>query len=238
MAGRIFCHLRNTKNLPIVAHNNSIMTEPDLITRKKRLCTGHQASTTKILGQVQPAIDSEPLDVAKIDQFKRSLEKKMKSLSLLDNEVLTLIPEEAIEDEIVQADEIRERLYTALSRLGNKLNPTAPILRPLPETLARVPTPAVHPAVGPPIVISHDPSDEATLPVRGTNVNLPKISLLRFNGDPVKWTSFWDSYWAAIHLNTELSEIDKFNYLRSLLEHTAYDAIVVSHSLLLTINKS
>jgi len=41
----------------------------------------------------------------------------------------------------------------------------------------------------------------------------------------VKWTSFWDSYQSAIHLNSELTEVDKFNYLRSLLEHTAFDAI-------------
>lgn len=41
----------------------------------------------------------------------------------------------------------------------------------------------------------------------------------------MKWTPFWDSFHSAIHLNDHLSEIDKFNYLRSLLEGTAYDAI-------------
>jgi len=56
-------------------------------------------------------------------------------------------------------------------------------------------------------------------------VKLPKISLPRFNGDPVKWTSFWDSYQSAIQLNSELTEVDMFNYLLSLLEHTAFDAI-------------
>ena len=87
------------------------MIEPDLITRKKRLRAGHRASTTRILGQVQPAIDSKFLDVAKIDQLKRSLEEKLKCLSLFNDEVLTLIPEEAIEDEIVQTDEIRILLH-------------------------------------------------------------------------------------------------------------------------------
>ena len=56
-------------------------------------------------------------------------------------------------------------------------------------------------------------------------MRLPKISLPRFNGDPLKWTTFWDSYQSAIHLNPDLNKVDKFNYLRSLLDHTALDSI-------------
>ena len=56
-------------------------------------------------------------------------------------------------------------------------------------------------------------------------MKLPKISLPHFHGDPVKWTSFWDAYKSAIHSNLELSEVDKFNYLRSLLDRSALDAI-------------
>ena len=41
----------------------------------------------------------------------------------------------------------------------------------------------------------------------------------------MKWASFWDSYQSAVHVNPNQSEVDKFNYLRSLLDDTAYDAI-------------
>ena len=37
--------------------------------------------------------------------------------------------------------------------------------------------------------------------------------------------TFWDSYDSAIHQNLELSDDDKFNYLKFLLERTAYEAI-------------
>ena len=47
-------------------------------------------------------------------------------------------------------------------------------------------------------------------------VKLPKLS---------KWDTFWDSYKSAIHKNDDLTDIDKFNYLRSLLECTAHKAI-------------
>jgi hypothetical protein len=52
-----------------------------------------------------------------------------------------------------------------------------------------------------------------------------KIALPRFSGDIMKWTTFWDSYKSAVHSNDELSDVDKFNYLKSLLERTAYEAI-------------
>ena len=66
----------------------------------------------------------------------------------------------------------------------------------------------------------------ATLPVAGMDrVKLPKIALPHFNGNLMRWTSFWDSFESAVHLNDRLAEVDKFNYLRSLLEGTAYDSI-------------
>ena len=75
------------------------------------------------MGQIKHAIASEPLDVSKITQLKRSLEDKLQFLSTLDGKILTLTPEEVIEGEIVQADEIKEHIYTALSRLESALKP-------------------------------------------------------------------------------------------------------------------
>lgn len=53
----------------------------------------------------------------------------------------------------------------------------------------------------------------------------PKLMPQPFIGDITAWTTFWDSYELAIHENNGLSDIHKFNYLRSLLECTAYEAI-------------
>ena len=54
---------------------------------------------------------------------------------------------------------------------------------------------------------------------------LPKLSLNKFSGDITTWSTFWDTFESAIHKNPNLSDIDKFNYLNSLLENTAADAI-------------
>ena len=50
---------------------------------------------------------------------------------------------------------------------------------------------------------------------------LPKLVLLKFKGDVTQWTSFLDSYKNAVHENIDISTIDKFNYLKSLLEGPA-----------------
>jgi len=43
--------------------------------------------------------------------------------------------------------------------------------------------------------------------------------LLRFSGDYVtKFCGFWDSFKSEVDENDELSVVDKFNYLQSLLE--------------------
>ena len=51
------------------------------------------------------------------------------------------------------------------------------------------------------------------------------MSLKKFNGDLTTWTPFWDSFKSSIHDNVELTSIDKFNYLNSLLESSAAAAI-------------
>ena len=50
---------------------------------------------------------------------------------------------------------------------------------------------------------------------------LPKIQPRKFNGDPKNWLEFWDSFKGTIHKNEDLSEHEKFDYLKSLLEGTA-----------------
>lgn len=67
-----------------------------------------------------------------------------------------------------------------------------------------------------------------TSPQATTNqpsVKLPKLNLKKFHGDITTWSNFWDTFESSIHKNHTRSSIDKFNYLNSLLEHTASDVI-------------
>ena len=54
---------------------------------------------------------------------------------------------------------------------------------------------------------------------------LPKINLQLFNGDIIKFTSFWETFESIVHNNEYLSDIHKSNYLKTLLEGPAAKAI-------------
>ena len=41
------------------------------------------------------------------------------------------------------------------------------------------------------------------------HINLPKINIKSFGGDPLEWLTFWDSFSAAIDKNLELSDVGK-----------------------------
>jgi len=47
---------------------------------------------------------------------------------------------------------------------------------------------------------------------------LPKLEMKRFNGRPTEWKAFIDCFDSAVLSNTKLSNIDKMNYLKSLVE--------------------
>ena len=68
-------------------------------------------------------------------------------------------------------------------------------------------------------------SSSPAVAVPQVKARLPKLTLPKFKGDVKNWTSFWDSFQSAIHNNESIPKVDKFNYLNSLLEGTAYKTV-------------
>jgi hypothetical protein len=62
------------------------------------------------------------------------------------------------------------------------------------------------------------PSVSQPMHLSSARAKLPKLSLKKFSGNPTDWQSFYDSYKAAVHTNDSLSKVDKFSYLKSLVE--------------------
>ena len=183
------------------------------LVRKKRLRAGHRGSTTRILNKVDSLLTGEAgsaLDLAKLAQLKLTLTEKLETLRRLDQEILDLTKEDGLEDEIEQADSYKEGVYAALVKIDT-------FCEGRPKTPPRV-TPVRMPERE---MLAPATAERTT----GRHVKLPKLTIRPFNGTVTDWTSFWDSYEAAIHLNSELSVVDKFNYLRSLLEGAAREAI-------------
>ena len=48
-------------------------------------------------------------------------------------------------------------------------------------------------------------------------IKLPKLELIKFDGNLLKWQEFWDSFDTTVSRNPSLEDIDKLNYLRAQL---------------------
>ena len=54
-------------------------------------------------------------------------------------------------------------------------------------------------------------------PTPRMHINLPKINIKYFGGDPLEWLTFWHCFSAAIDKNLELSDVETMNYLNGML---------------------
>ena len=171
---------------------------------------------------------------------------------------MEIIDEAGLDDEIEQADIVRERIELAIIDLDSALDDLV--------TRSHKPSISAAEAAGsgqtdnPPPIDTHTcplapleggsggshshestptpsrthsrattPPTETPMPddslVHRTQVKLSKLTLKKFNGDLMKWMTFWDTFESAVHNNATLSSIDKFNYLNSMLESAAAEAI-------------
>ena len=174
----------------------------DGVARKKKIRGGHKASATRMLSQIDALLREESSDLSKLQQLRLSLQEKLETLRLLDGEMLDLVEEGELTSEIEQADAFREGIYTAMIKIDKRVGEAGVV------------------ATG-----SSPESHEAVIPRAGDRVNLPKLELRPFSGDITAWTTFWESYESAVHNSRDLSDIDKFNYLNSLLKGAAHEAI-------------
>ena len=180
-----------------------ILTAPDLqmaeVARKKKTRGGHRASATRVITQANEAMDTtDPVPaVADLMKFKLTLEEKLVTLNCIDEEILERVEEDDLEEEIGQADVFKKNICLVLIKLDSAVG----LLSARPQTT------------------------EPAAPPHAAKVRLPKITMNKYNGDMTKWTAFWDSFDSSIHQNPDISDVDKFNYLNSLLEGAAADAV-------------
>ena len=165
---------------------------------RKKIRAGHRATVTQTQGDIATTLDSDTPDRDRIASLKLTLNEKVDTLNKLDSEIIELTAKDGLESEIQQSDEYKVKIYDALTKVLDKATTPAPAATPAAATVA---------------------SDH------GAKVKLPRITLPHFNGNLMKWPTFWDSYESALHKKKYLRDVDKFNYLRSLLDRSAYDAI-------------
>lgn len=173
--------------------------------KKRRIRGGHKAYITSTLEKIQGLLEEfDPSTSNQLKTYRIALTEKLKVLGDLDDEILGLIKEEHIDDEIKETGIFREAIHEMVVRID--------------ETLK------VENNSGSDKSMQLNSSIASTVGM-GVKAKLPKITLKKFQGDPVQYDPFWDAFSSAVDENQQLSDVDKFNYLKNLLEGPAAAAI-------------
>ena len=177
----------------------------EALAKKKRICAGHKASATKTMGKIDEALSMDSPDSFTLSLLKSTLQEKLETIRVLDSEIVELIDDEAaVTTEIEQTDGYRETIRSSLLKIEKALDKPLEVVTP-PTTTTMPSTPATTPAT--------------------SRVKLPKLKLRLLGGKLTQWTSFWESFEAAVHNNPDLTPVEKFNHLASVLERSAHEAI-------------
>ena len=90
-----------------------------LRTKKGNVRWAHRASATRLINQIDGAIESA--DVRRLKQLKQSLTNKLTVLARLDDELIGLVEDDDLEAEVEQADETREKIDLAILNVEDAL---------------------------------------------------------------------------------------------------------------------
>ena len=178
------------------------------LAKKKKVRGGHKGYTTKILTKVKELVDSkeEKPNELKLKEYDIVLKEKLTAISKLDDEILELIEDTNIDVEIEEAEKFKEKIYEAIVSIENALKKSEKVSKQQ-ENVVKV-----------------QKSEDSSV-LQGNNIKLPKLVIKRFSGRPCDWQPFSDSYENSVHSNKQLANVDKFCYLRSLIEGAPYSTI-------------
>ena len=178
--------------------------------KKVNIRRGHRSYVTKLLKTSDELIKGyqpgEELD-QKLQQHTEtnSTRTTRHTLKTLDEQILELVEDETkIATEIEEAADFNERIYEYMVKIDSILC----LKQEKPDPVNQ------HP------VLAATAVQSATKSTR-----LPKLILKKFNGETYQWQSFWDSFSSSVDTNESLSDVEKFNYLRSLCEQGAASTI-------------
>ena len=148
-----------------------------------------------------------PSEFDKLEGYKATLLDKKVVLAKLDEIIVEATEDQKINDEIFEASEFRETLNRTLIKIDRVLDKVSSSSKNTESAMTQN-------------------QQSGTLPSSTKQkARLPKLTLRNFSGDAMSWQSFWDSFEAAVHNNEDVSKVDKFNYLKSLLDGPAASTI-------------
>ena len=180
------------------------------IAAKIKQRSGHRAYVTKTINTVKDLLQNfneNEQTRSQLGSFRKGLNDKIDVLCVLDEAILNSYSDDGqIEDEILSSSEFKDKIQEAVIAIDLKLNVNVVSDDDLGSSAASS---------------ASDSSGKSKF----NYAKLPKLTLKSFDGNPMDFQSFWDSFKAAIHENDALEKIAKFNYLKNYLKGQAANSI-------------
>ena len=182
----------------------------DVLVKKRRRRAGYRGHLSKLEKDITECINSfdetNINHVSRLNALKNNFNEQIKNIKTLDNEIFDLLEEDEIETEIENSLTENDKYFDILSRIDAHLNKVPPSTSSSQSSASSLSIPPS----------SHSDTSE---------VNLPKINLPFFDGNPLNWQSYWDQFQASVDLKTNIQKVVKFNYLTGSLSETVSKCI-------------
>ena len=146
--------------------------------------------------------ESQP-DIAQLSDILDAVMSRSEKLNLCDDKIEKMAASEDIEEEITNALQYQDTVKEFRNKVERFIGLNSAANTSPPETF----------------------DNSCYPPVRVSHIKLPKMTLPEFDGDPLKWHSFWDRFESAVHINFNISDAEKMNYLKGFLKGNALRSI-------------
>ena len=159
--------------------------------------------TTSVVTKIKTQLQSADVTQVKLVGLQNNLVSKLERLNTLNEEVWNLMAADEIEDDTTESLEFVEDTHELLAEVTMKL-----------QSLSVIP-----PLEG--------EKSESVSSSRSSisRCRLPKFELPIFKGDPLVWQGFWDQFKTSIDENDDITDIDRFNYLKRYLAGSALETV-------------
>ncbi|XP_076394339.1 uncharacterized protein LOC143265527 [Megachile rotundata] len=78
--------------------------------------------------------------------------------------------------------------------------------------------------------VSESPTDISNLVIQQSNTLLPKIEIRSFDGNPLEWHSFYDTFLSLVHNDSKIPAVQKFHLLKNSLRGSVATIIEPLHA--------
>ncbi|GFR05228.1 integrase catalytic domain-containing protein [Trichonephila clavata] len=181
-----------------------------LLGRAKRARSVSRSLVSKQINKLENEINNSA-DKTTVHEIYVQLISKYEELSTLDKEVESLINIESLEDEILTREEYRDKFIIWKIRAERYIGTVSSIT--FQNSVENQPQ-------------NVTPLNNTVSSVLTNQPRLPKLTLESFSGKDISsYPSFWARFKSAVDDNSNLNDVDKFSYLKSVVTSDAELAI-------------